>query len=102
VWSAFVNTSIAVRKSDIRNAGVQHLNEISSGDALPLGHLQHFNDGAFYKLPVRLYGWVVLSNIIHCHLLQRSGSFVKQPPDGSEVLVSSHFQQDRHRMAPLF
>jgi len=51
-WSAVVDPFIAVRKSDIR-ARVQHLNKISNGDALALGDLQHFNNGAFYKLPVR-------------------------------------------------
>lgn len=49
--------------------GIQHSNEISRRDALPLGDPQYFGDGAFYKLSVGLSG---VSDINHCPHLQSS------------------------------
>jgi len=46
------------RRQEIRHSdsGVQQLDKISRGDALALGDPQHFDDSAFYKLRIGLYG----------------------------------------------
>jgi hypothetical protein len=50
---------IAFKKSDIRTP--DSIIWIKSAEVM--GDL----NGAFYKLPVRLFGWFVLSKIVHCH-----------------------------------
>jgi hypothetical protein len=56
------------------------VNKISNSDALPLGDLQHFSDGAFYKPRRWFCGLFVLSKVIHLLVvasLMKAGIFYK-------------------------